>query len=386
MYGYPIRLGINKDGTKAYVVGELGNSYILSGHVGAFFTVFSRIHNASIDLPHYNKTAETTLVLLTQLVENGTYDMSLELAINMYVNDMVYSNTYDFLDWCLMVPMEKPIPAYLFYINIFDGFLIAVIFCSAFCVAFCVALTYWLRGDAVCWLDVIFNIYIYNGILGHPFHMEKKFAGVRSFLYLLIGMSGLIINTTFVTHLQTFKTHPPTEKPITTLDDFRNSKLKIAIYTEEFMLLQKYNATSAYEEYAHLVPSYRDYHRLRDSYDNRFAYPVPSAQWSQYEQQQQFFSKPKYRLSDICFVRKIGVMIPMQSNSPYEDAINKLIGIVNQAGLIQYWKTLEFLEALQRNRMNLIDVSAVNTYEVLKMEDIKLLGYLIGVVEEGVHN
>ncbi|XP_073824828.1 uncharacterized protein [Musca autumnalis] len=361
MHGYPMRLGINKESSRAYVMSEVNNRYILSGHVGRFFRVFSEMHNATIELPHYNLTSETTHFVLEDLVNNGTYDLSMELTFNMYVNDMIYSDIYDYMDWCIMVPMEKPVPSYLFYIKIFDRLLISIIFGSAFILALFVTLTYWLQGYTVYWQDVLFNIYIFNGILGLPFKMETKFTGVRSFLYLLTCIAGLIINSTYVTYLQTFKARPPTEKPITTLDDIRASKLKLAVYSEEFQILRSNNVTGAYEDIVYVITSYRDYYKLRDSYDSRYAYPVPSAQWSQYEQQQKFFSKPKFRLTDICFVKMIGIMIPMQPNSPFEEDINYLIGVVNQAGLIKYWKGIEFLEALQRKRLSLIDVSTVNT-------------------------
>ncbi|XP_005191337.2 uncharacterized protein LOC101889385 [Musca domestica] len=377
LHGHSLRLGINNESTKAYVMRETSsNKFTLSGHVGSFFKVFADFHNASITLPHFRQKIEVTHVLLEAMVNNGTYDMSMELSINQYANDMVYSYTYDFLDWCIMVPMENPVPAYLFYVRIFDILSTVIVFCAVFVLTLLVALTFWLQDYTVYWFDTFFNVYIFNGILGHPFKMEINFTGVRSFLYLLTCVGGIIINSSFATYLQTYKARPPTEKPIMTLNDIRSSKLKIAFYKEEYKFMQANNLSRPYDDVAFLIDTYRDYYTLRDSYDTRFVYPVPSPQWSQYEQQQKFFAKPKFRLSDICIFKMIGVMIPMQPNSPFEDTVNQMIGIVNQAGLIQYWKSMEFLESLQRKRLTLFDGSTAISFEVMKFQDTKLLGYL----------
>ncbi|XP_013113678.2 uncharacterized protein LOC106091637 [Stomoxys calcitrans] len=376
MHRSPLRLGINKESQKAFVARKVGDEYILGGNVGLFFGAFVKARNATITFPHYNYSDEMSMVTLEKFVANGTYDMSMEPYYNLYVSDVIYSDILDFMDWCIMVPMEEAIPAYLFYARIFDLIVIATICGTGLILAIFVALTFLLEGASVSLLDVFFNIKIFNGMLGQSFSMETHFTGVRSILYVLTCLGGLIVNTTFVTYLQTFNAHPPTFKAVSSVADLRSSGLKLAIYKEEYLMLKANMDAAEYEPVVKAISSYKEYFKLRDSYDSRYAYPVPSAQWTQYEEQQKFFSKPRFRLTDMCFVKMVGFMIPMQPNSIFEEAVNTMIGQVNQAGLVLQWKTMAFLEAVQSKRLTLIDASRVEAFEPLTLEDTILLDCL----------
>ncbi|KAI8118193.1 hypothetical protein CVS40_10064 [Lucilia cuprina] len=374
MQGAVITLVMNKASKRCYVLRVENGTFILGGFVGHFFNEFARKHNATLTFPNYhNLNKEMFLSALDALVENGTYDASTELTMNLYNTDLVYTKIYDYMDWCLMVPLEKSVPAYRFYIMVFDTASMIMIVVSFLAFSLILAVTYIVRQERVIFHKLLFNIYVLNGLLGQAFKGERSFSSIRSLLFMLICLSGLVFNTTYVTYLQTFNARPPKKHVINSLDDIKKLDMRIALFEEEFDLLRAFDPANEFTSHLKIIPTYKEYVALRSSFDSRYVYPVPSSQWTIFEQQQKFFSKPRYRMTNICILKMFGMQLPLQPNSPYEEAMNTLIGQVNQAGLVAYWKSLAFLEFVQLKRISLEDKSSISTFEPMKLEDMKLL-------------
>ncbi|XP_037824220.1 uncharacterized protein LOC119612480, partial [Lucilia sericata] len=381
MQGAAITLIMHNVSTSCYVLREENETYILGGFVGHFLSEFARKHNATLTFPeNHELDQEMFISLMDELVENGTYDASTELSINFYDTNLVYTKTYDYLDWCLMVPLEKSVPAYRFYIMVFDTPSMVMIVVAFITFSIVLAVTYFVNREEIVFQELLFNINVLNGLLGQSFKGERYFSGVRSLLFMLICLSGLVFNTTYVTYLQTFNARPPKKHVINSLDDIKKLDMRIALFVEEYDLLRAFDPANEFTTLLKIIPSYKEYYALRSSFDPRYVYPVPSAQWTIFEQQQKFFSKPRYRMTDICILKMFGMQLPLQPNSPYEEAMNTLIGQVNQAGLVAYWKSLAFLEFVQLDRISLEDKSSISTFEPMKLEDMKLLMFLFVVI------
>ncbi|XP_065372105.1 uncharacterized protein LOC135963991 [Calliphora vicina] len=381
MQGSDIRLVMNKVSSKCYILRKENGKFILGGFVGHFFSEFARKHNATLTFPNYeNLESEMFISLMDAMVENGTYDASTEPTINVFSDDLVYTQTYDYMDWCLMVPFEESLPAYTFYVIVFDIASMVMILVAFISFSMVLAVTYIIRRENIVFHELLFNIYVLNGLLGQSFKAERYFSGVRSLLFMLICLSGLIFNTTYVTYLQTFNASPPKKHVISSMEDVRKSGMRIALYEEEFDLLNAFDVGNEFKNYIKIISSYEEYYSLRNSFDSRYIYPVPSAQWTLYEQQQKFFAKPRYRLTDICIIKMFGMQLSLQPNSPFEEAMNTLIGQVNQAGFVSYWKSLAFLESVQMHKISLEDKSTVSIFEPMKLEDMKLLMFLFIVI------
>ncbi|XP_073825375.1 uncharacterized protein [Musca autumnalis] len=377
LHKHPLRLSLKRHSTKSYILKEVNGTYLLGGHVGHFFDEFAKHHNASITFP----TGRLSALSYDGFLENNTLDISQQLSVNNYKSDIVFSDSYTFLDWCIMVPTASSIPAYMFYAMIFDVGTILFIYATIVLLTLAINLTYWLEGKATKLWYSFFDIHIFNGMLGQPYQMETHYSGIRSILCMLICLGGLMINTTYVTYLQTFNASPPHEKPINTLNDVLANHKKILMYEDEYKVMHKvFIENNIYQKVIQVIPTFLEFYTLRDSYDTRYLYPVPAVQWSQYDEQQNFFTKRKFRLSDICFSRMLPHMIPMQANSIFEDSINEMIGLTNQAGLTNHWKKLAFLEGIQRKRLNLSDTSSKDTFYPMRLEDTKWLMYLFAAL------
>uniref|UniRef100_A0A1I8MSM2 Ionotropic glutamate receptor C-terminal domain-containing protein n=1 Tax=Musca domestica TaxID=7370 RepID=A0A1I8MSM2_MUSDO len=353
----PLRLSLKKGSNKSYILKEVNGIYSLGGHVGHFFDEFARFHNATITFP----TGYHDAFVFDAFLDNDTLDMSQQLALNNYKSDRVHSDCYSLTDWCIMVPTASPIPDYMFYAMIFDLKILTLILVTIFVLTFAIDLTFWFEGRTTNPWNILFNIYTFNGMLGQPYQMEANYSGWRSVLYVLTCFGDVMVNTTYVTYLQSFNASPPTERPINTLEDALANPKKILMYEDEFSKMNN-----------EIINDY-------DFYDTRYLYPVPEVQWSLYEQQQEFFAKRKFRLSNICLVKMYGQMVPMQADSPFEEAVNEMIGIAHQAGLTNHWEQMAFMEAVQRKRINLTDSSSKVRFEPMELQDTKwfMLLYLI---------
>ncbi|KAM7363111.1 LOW QUALITY PROTEIN: uncharacterized protein ACRADG_000161 [Cochliomyia hominivorax] len=375
MHRFPIRLITSNASSRCLILGIKDGEFILGGYVGHFFSEYARKHNASLTFPNLNEASDDEMFLtaMDDLVENGTYDASTELSINIYTSDLDFTRTYDYLDWCMMVPIEQPIPAYKFYVIIFDTCSLVLFFVTFILLSIVVGGTYIVQRQPVNFQEMIFNIYILSGLLGQAFKSERGFSGPRSLIFIIICLAGLVFNTNYVTYLQTFNTRPPRTDMINSLDDIRKYGMKIAVYEEEYSLLMALNLKYEFRGILHVMDNYAEYFGLRNNFDTRYIFPVALAQWTLYEQQQKFFAKPRFRFTNICIIKMFGMQIPLQPGSPYVESMNTLIDQVNQAGLVNYWKSLAFLESVRLKRVSLFDKSTVSMFEPMKLDDMRLL-------------
>ncbi|KAM7361539.1 uncharacterized protein ACRADG_012547 [Cochliomyia hominivorax] len=372
--GFEIRLIMTKISSECFILRAENGKFTLGGYVGHFFREFARKHNATLTFPNYHEMSEDmSISVMEYLVENGTYDVSTELSINVYDNSFDFTKAYDYMDWCIMVPVEQPVPVHKFYIIIFDTIIIILFFVTFILLSIVVGGTYLVHRKAIIFRELIFNIYILSGLLGQSFKAERNFSGVRSFIFIITCLTGLVFNTSYVTYLQTFTTKPPKMLVINSVEDIRKSGIKIAIFSDEYDLFISLDTNNEFKDLIQIIPTYSEYYTLRNSFDTRYIFPVPSAQWTLYVERQKFFTKPRFRLTDICPIKMFSMHIPLQPGSPFVESMNTLIGQVNQAGLIKYWKSLALLELVQLKRVSLSDKSAVTLFKPMKLEDMKLL-------------
>ncbi|XP_059217674.1 uncharacterized protein LOC131994804 [Stomoxys calcitrans] len=373
MFGFPLLLRLNKKNTRAYIIENADNKLTLGGHLGHFFEEFAKWHNATISLPGYNLDADSAPFQILELfLANGSYNMIMSLYLTNLGSDIVFSNIYDFEDWCVMVPTERFFPAYMFYGKIFSRRIALLIVSVVLILAVLIAVTYWLEGYSLHLKIVALKVYVFNGVLGQSFQTDTRFTGVRSCLCLLAFLLGIIINTTYVAYLQTYNTEPPAEKALNTWDDIRASETQMALFEGEIASVAYFDETILTRIRIKIYSNQSEFFELRDGFDTRYVYPVPSPQWSIYDQQQKFFSKPKFRLSNICFVKTSGLRVPMEPNSMFEEAVNFMSAQIFETGLLTYWKALAFIEGVRMKRITLLDTSILRGFVPMKIEDMKL--------------
>lgn len=374
MHGYKLKIITDQVEPKNFMRCDSKGNAQIRGYVGLLLDTFAAKRNATLTFPLLKELGPNLFIDETDnLVENNTFDISAVLTYPRSIRNISYTFEYDYMDLCLMVPVEETLPSYLSYVIVFDYVTLSLVVVALFFISFTLALSYWAQGKRVSSWLFLYNANILSGLLGNAFNMERYYCGIRSWIYIIVALTGIVFNTSYITYLQAFKTAPPTESAINSLQDINKKGLQIAMYKEEFEVMRLYEGFSEFEPYIKLINSYAEYFQLRDSFDNRYAFPVPSAKWISYKEQQKFFAHPRFRLTNLCILHNTPMLIPLQANSLLTPALNILIGQANQAGLVQYWKTLSFLELVQMGRIKIIDPSMHKTFEPMKPEDLKLV-------------
>uniref|UniRef100_A0A1I8P6K9 Ionotropic glutamate receptor C-terminal domain-containing protein n=1 Tax=Stomoxys calcitrans TaxID=35570 RepID=A0A1I8P6K9_STOCA len=383
MKGQPLNIAIMNRSSRAYSLREVDDQVYMGGYLGHLFTVFAEKHNSFIrkpaateNLPYYFLNSKS----LEGLFANRTYDMMAEFSMDILHSNIDFSRIYDLVDLCLMVPVEKPVPLYKLYSITFDPSMIALLFSSTLIFAVLVALTFWIRDSPISLQDILVNVYVFNGLLGQAFPMTRTYAGLRSFVYLLICIHGIIFNTTLVTFLQTMKTSPLMERPIRNLADMEAAHLQFAILKDEYEAQINKTALQDYKHMAYVMANKKEFFTLRNNFYSRYAYVVPSDRWMLYEEQQKYFVRARFRLSKMCFVKIIAVSVPLQANSPFKTTLDAMIRRLNDAGIIKFWKSMAFWEALKMKSLQLRDTSRIYRFKPLALEDIRLLATLFGII------
>ncbi|XP_058982457.1 uncharacterized protein LOC101894877 [Musca domestica] len=378
LHGYQLNVGIKQPNYRSYISKTCETHVHLGGYLGLLFTEFARQHNATLRKPNRGERVQFFYISkdLHKLLENQTYEMLAELSLDIFQTNTDFSVTYNFLDWCLMLPMEQPLGSYNFYAIAFEKKIILAMLGFLFVFSMLLEITSCRRFSP---RNIILNIYVFNGLLGQPFPMQPNPLTIQMFLYSLIFLQGLIFNTAFVTQLQTLKATPTTEKAIRTVADMEKANLKFGIVQDEVDILKSQGIFDEFQSVSQIMEPL-EFFRRRDGFDSRYAYSVPFDRWVIYEEQQRYFQMPKFRISNICLVKTMGMAIPLQANSPYKNAIDTMIGRLSNGGIINYWKSMAFWEAVKRKQMPLSDTSQKFKFTAMKLEDMQLIIPLFAIM------
>ena len=117
----------------------------------------------------------------------------------------------------------------------------------------------------------------------------------------------------------------------------------------------------------------------RDSLDTHYTFSVTDM-WTVYNEQQKYFSRPLFRLSDICFGKHLPMVLPFPANSVYRHNLNSFLERLHEIGLKDYWLRHSFQELVEMNYTSLTDRNSMQGFKPLRICDLSLILAEIGVL------
>ncbi|XP_055854517.1 uncharacterized protein LOC129918168 [Episyrphus balteatus] len=196
----------------------------IGGYVGHLFHSFAKKHNALLNTS--NVDVSLSYYDITQLVLSGKVEISASCWIFLKDSMDWYSYPHSFIDFGVMLPIEKIVPVYKMFAFVFNlkafGLTIVVLVLLSVLLEAAAKLSKPHRGG--------YYIDCFRGILGQSFSELKNSSFTTKLIYSLIFLLGIMIVTSYDAFLQSFMTEPPREQMIRSFEDLNSYGLKIVAY------------------------------------------------------------------------------------------------------------------------------------------------------------
>ncbi|XP_054081905.1 uncharacterized protein LOC128919969 [Zeugodacus cucurbitae] len=370
MYGHPLRVLAKAWSPQLYTYTPSSGNATSSGFWGRAVMEYARRYNATIEYPYSMHHKTLSLSEHISSLENHTIDLG-ALTLMLYNNGNIsFSVIFHLSSWCLMVPVEKTLPRSTFYYNIVHPSAFFLFSLSVVVILICWAFVHRRRAHRQLPARKDFvNLSLLTGLLGMPFWTERHLIGIQKVIHITISVAGIIFGTAYGAYLQSFIVNAPAAATLLTIEDLLNSGIRVAIKSDELHWIRTYSDMGRYIENFTIFTNHTKYLKLRDDHDTRYAYSV-GEMWDVYNEQQEYFSRPLFRFSDICFNKNYPMVLPLLHNSIYRRHLYYFLLRLDQSGLISFWRRNCFWEYLDMGWILLEDRNKQPGIVPLKIADL----------------
>lgn len=353
---------------------------VIGGFVGHFIQAFAEKYNCELIQPIPFDPKETMpSQFLLKAVRNGTVEISAALTFPE-IPFHGYSYTYEQVNWCVLLPVEPNIPGYKYFTSVFKGETYLMVIAVVVIISMILSIALYIHDYRVDLLDFICSDDCLRGLLGQSFSEIVRPPRIIRFIYMQICILGILLTTTYNSYFSTYVTRPPKEATIKTFDDILKSGLKIEAWLPEYNeLLGRVTEYQKYSSIFYLVKDYHEHLEIRDSFNTKYGYMMPTTKLIIIQEQQKLFTTPLFRQSkDLCVFNSIPMCFPIQDNSIYNSMIYRLILETAQSGLQFFWAEYGFLELLAARKLILKDLSAKQEFQAMTIDDLQYIMIFMG--------
>ncbi|XP_017493089.1 PREDICTED: uncharacterized protein LOC108381183, partial [Rhagoletis zephyria] len=350
MYGHEFRVFGNIWIPRFYDYKPKRGPATISGFMGRALAEYVKRHNGTIV---YSLTNEYNLSpsQFVSRMKNRTTVVGKLVGMQFPHDDVVLTNTIHIMDTCLMIPLEEGLPKLTFYYAI-------------------------LNKTQVPLIEYFVKFSVLQGLFGMPFCTSR----IHRTIAITISFAGIIIGTAYGTYLQSFTVNAPIASPIKTIDDILKRGLKIPIFAPWIKSVKTIPEFESYTGNFTLFNNLSEILSLRDKFDTHYAFPVENM-WLIYNEAQKYFSKPLFRLSDICLWNKMPMALPLPENSEYLASLDIFLARLHAAGLINHWLKHTIIELLEMDLIYFEDRNKQPEFVPLKLQDLRMVLIAMGVLE-----
>lgn len=285
-----------------------------------------------------------------------------EIAISMHSYSSFTANldgsSYPLfgVDWCVMVPLRKEIPRYLYIVRPLTWKLWILLFFTVIGFSFVLIFFDWILQDNKRLQHGRFGEAILTSIaflvrLPLTFPLDsahwKRIIGA----YIPIMILGFIISNYYTTLLASFITTTIAEDDINTIDDLIAADIPIMMqeYDAEKNFTLSSTTTKIHSILKKVSPDVFDHHC--NTFNQSFAYLLPSDKWNFLAKQQMYSYRPLFKFSEICVSKNTPVSFLMEYDSELHESLKHFILKVFASGLDQYWDARDFEEIIRSDEI-----------------------------------
>lgn len=381
MHGHPFRIIGNAWYPLIYNFTTKHEPLILSGYGGRALREYSRHHNATISVTIVFGKSEFWFLDAHDLLANKSADIGLLSPIQIRDPRLSFSTVLRFEDWCLMLPVEKPLPRFTFYYKILDLNVIIVFCVSTILISYILTvISHWngWQENQLCF-EALFKLSVLQRLLGAPFQAQRRMSIQHKFISIIISLAGIIISNSYLTYLQTYTVTAPVNAYMNTVDDIVKNGIHIGLSTISLHWIKREKRLPEILRNYTFFKNVTDLLVLRNSFDTRYAYSV-NEMWYIYNEQQKYFTKPIFRISNLCLGKNAPMAFILQANSIYQPTINEFMVRLVEAGLISFWLRHSFVELVAMGEIKLDDLNKQEWFVPLKLADMYVVHCFMSVL------
>lgn len=320
---------------------------------------YIKLHNGTLEEYPLNFKCENPDVNLEDILQL-IQTKQIEISIHPYglYNRSAIGGSYSLfsVDWCLIVPIQKEIPRYLYIVRPLNWRTWILILISVFYISLVLNIFDWIIEDKGVWRygrlgEGVLNAIAFIINIPPTFRLDsahwKHITGVYIFLLVL----GFIVTSYYTTLLASFMTTTVFRDNLNTIDDLIDAGIPIMTQNFDAERLLPRNTSSEKIKSILQIVSPEIYNGHRNKFNQSFAYLASSDRWKFLVKQQQYSQRPMFRFSDICFIQNLPVNFLMEYDSHLGESLKDFIMRVHSSGLVYYWAERDFELAVSMGEM-----------------------------------
>ncbi|CAD7080662.1 unnamed protein product [Hermetia illucens] len=321
----------------------------IMGYAGHLVTSYIQKRNATVEVIPRREGVSTYEQIMDKIVTRHLDMLCGVLPMFQYdIGEPSYPVLYE--KFCVMVRPPKVIPVYRNFLQPFEENVWIAVICGTFyiaIVAYIVGAIVNGRKDISAAFITSICFIIARGEVGIFYNLNRRLCVLYVFLFLL----GFMLSNMYCALLTTFLTTPSYEREIKTLADIAAAGLKIVGEQVEVNYLTK---RDFYKKYHPLLKglSPTEYMNVKNNLNNTNPAFISTDSFGFLNEVQKYQNDIKFQITNICPF-DIYFSVFFKDESILIENFNSHALLVQQSGLLNYWKTNAFFEALRSGFLHL---------------------------------
>lgn len=361
-----------------------------NGFVARLVLLFAELFNATLRMYKPLRVGEAIhFTLVNQLVDDNLVDipMNLDISDSDSPKWIYRTQVYYIGQGMLIVPCAQPLTNKEVFGALLDIYFFGSILICLVVFALVIYLIRYILDKSDTSYRMVLNFNLLPGVLGQSFVSPKSSWRSLKLVYILVLFAGLNINIQFMANMNTLFTSHPFHKQIETLQDIKNSDLKINILKSDSELMGGI-----------LLPIIRslifssnvtEYKQNIHNFNMSTGYFIDSADLKYLQKQQKRMSHKAFfcTFENMTVFRFLPWTVLLQQHSQYKEPMDYLINRVHDLGLMDAWHASTYNELLKLNRLaSFQDSSVQQEPQAMTVDDlhwawmISAIGLAVGVV------
>lgn len=250
--------------------------------------------------------------------------------------DQNKTDTFEYWDMSIIVPIAKRIPIYMYITMPFDLWTWLLVLVG---IIYITLVVHTMIRSTTSSLDV-WKIFTFSlrATLYQSFEQLKCKNSSQKTILLLVIFFGFIVTTIYNTFLGSFLTTTIPGPQINRFSDLGKAHVKIMCIHEEFEMMKSIDARFVDKYSKFFTPTdFNSVMQHRDKLNGSYGYVTPQDKWEYYFNQIQIFhNRYTFRVMNE-HVLKVALALPIHENSIFKHAVNKHIHQMRETGVFFKW-------------------------------------------------